>query len=178
MSRSSKITLVILGLLLLLAGAITWYVLSQNQTPSVAETAFRTNGEVDTYIGMDGRSVDVASLLENGQPMVVTTWASWCPECAKQLERLEAVAAEHTGEILFLAVNRSETKIRAERYLMQLPELPHVEIIIDQEDHFYDIVEGYAMPETVVFNQVGDVVHQQRGLVDSARLRDVLQSLQ
>ena len=103
-----------------------------------------------------------------GKVVVVTTWASWCPQCRESLERADAAAETlDSAGISVLAINRTEPTARIERYLADLPELSHVTLIRDTADHFYKTTGGYAMPETVVIDKSGEVAAHFRGVFDT-----------
>ena len=39
----------------------------------------------------------------------------------------------------------------------------NVEIILDGNDHFFKTIGGYAMPETILFDRIGNIVFHKRG---------------
>jgi thiol-disulfide isomerase/thioredoxin len=112
-----------------------------------------------------------------GKVMVVFSWASWCPQCGADMQLLESVAAKYDKEkVEFIALNRAEDRFSAERYLNTLPSFSNLSIRIDSEDHFFTEVEGYAMPELIVYGTEGNVLLHERGQVRTESVEEVLQN--
>ena len=63
---------------------------------------------------LDGRVLPAKAL--EGRPVVVETWASWCPFCARQNPHFQALYATHGGrglEFLTFSIDRDPAKARA-----------------------------------------------------------------
>lgn len=180
MTRGTKVTLIFLALVLLGALITAWYVLQRSAEPSAREQALLGSDReiASSFTDAAGEPVDLATTLEGDRPVVVTTWASWCPTCREQLLALQQVAATYQGEITFLAINRNETRAQAGRYLATLPDLPDLTILLDPDDRYYKDVAGYAMPETIVYSSAGEVLQHLHGDSTSAELEQALQTLQ
>lgn len=107
-----------------------------------------------------------------GKVLVVMSWASWCPQCGKDLESLGALAKDYQGrDVRIMAINRAEDKYSAERFLSTLQVPGELRIILDPTDHYFANSEGYAMPETIVFHKDGTVALHQRGEVRLDEIR-------
>ncbi len=164
---------VIFGIfLLLIVVLVAWYTLRVVERQQLAESAvvadlFGTGESEARFATLDGNTLDLRNYL--GQPLYIATWASWSPLSRDELIALNAVANEYRDQdITFIALNRKESKEQAERWLATLPPLESLVIVIDTEDYFYNQIGGYAMPETVLYNAMGDrVVHERRPLNES-----------
>ena len=66
-------------------------------------------------LGADGERV-VLSRGDGGSALIVHFWASWCPECAEELPRLEAAAERCAATVRFAAVNVGESRAAAESF--------------------------------------------------------------
>jgi thiol-disulfide isomerase/thioredoxin len=173
-TRNTKITLVVLVLILIAAAAFTWYVLHTAEEPSTLERTMLQSKQSASFVGVDGSPVDLSRVLQNEVPVIVSTWASWCPSCRAHLEVLQSIAAEQGNSIEVIAINRNESKHNAERFLRTVGPLPDVTTVIDAKDSFYADIDGYAMPETVIYNAYGEPVAQLRGKITSD---DITESL-
>jgi thiol-disulfide isomerase/thioredoxin len=63
---------------------------------------------------LDGRVLPATAL--KGRVVVVETWASWCPFCARQNPHFQALYAAHAGrglEFLTFSIDRDPAKARA-----------------------------------------------------------------
>ncbi len=172
LTRSQFILLLALGFVLcaVVIGAAWW--LWQNASESPAEQAlFGDAGAV--YTDLSGAPVDIADSL--GEITVMTLWASWSPLSGPELEMQNRLAEEYRDRgVSFVALNRSEPKDQAERFLATLPPLPYITIVIDQADTFYKGVGGYTMPETIVFDDRGETILHIRAVSTEAELRSIL----
>ncbi len=63
----------------------------------------------------DGNDVSLADFA--GKPVIANSWAVWCPFCVKELPDFAAVQKELGDEVIFVAINRKESKSRTEGYL-------------------------------------------------------------
>jgi thiol-disulfide isomerase/thioredoxin len=177
---SKSVYVIIAMVIVLVAGLI--YILSIDE--SDVQKRNQTDAAQALVVPEDSQSftdtLGVALTLDDylGEVVVVTSWASWCPQCATDLPLLAAIADDYTErEVVFLAINRSESLAMAERFLNTLSSRPDLQFIMDPSDHFFNANEGYAMPETVVYDQKGSIVLQQRGELREAELRSVLDGL-
>lgn len=61
-----------------------------------------------TATTVDGRELDGASFT--GTPVLLWFWAPWCPTCRSQVPQVEALAAEHQGELAVVGVGSLDTE--------------------------------------------------------------------
>ncbi len=178
MNRSGWITLGVMGAVV---AVVVLYILlrdqsvlqKHNNTP--AATALLPE-ESNSFESLTGEPISLAE--DFGSIMVVSSWASWCPQCAENFPELGTIATEFSEKgVVVYAVNRGEDQYSAERYLNTVSKPDSVTFILDQSDHFFRNSEGYAMPETIVYNKKGDVVLQQRGEVRIDEIRETLRTL-
>lgn len=138
--------------------------LSSTSTPA----SFRTiDGEVITP------TIDEATLT------VVTSWASWSPYSPTEFAVLAGLREQFDSSVLnLILLNRKESPNVANRFLQQNPAPAGVAVIIDEEDIFYSQIEGYTMPETVVYNRNGEAVLHLRGPISHDRIVHLLQTVE
>lgn len=160
----------ITGVILILAGVTYGVVVKQEK-----ESA-RTSADVTKLALPDGSAPfttlegdPVAVSYDEESVRVVSAWASWCPSCKEGLLLLDGLASRY-DDVTFIAVNRNENPTTARAYLETLPELTHLTVALDANDHFFKTVEGYAMPETVVYDKEGVIVSHLRGAYRGAAL--------
>lgn len=103
-------------------------------------------------------------------------WASWSPSTANEFLVLQDIGTAYKDKnVVVLAVNRKEPKERAQAYLNTLTQdVSNIVFTIDETDAFYRLVEGFAMPETVIFNERGDIVWHYRGILTKDVLTEQL----
>ncbi len=177
MPRGHLITIGVLLSIVICAGFLTWwwYAAEQAAERSVVDDVLWGESVAHVYTDIEGREVDL-QLYEN-QIVIATVWASWCPQCAGELQLLDRVAKEQgDGQVVVLALNRHEPKEQAQRFLATLPALSHTTLILDQEDHYFKAVQGYAMPETIFYNAAGEIVFHKRGNLTEDEAKNALMS--
>jgi thiol-disulfide isomerase/thioredoxin len=164
------VTIVVIGVVYLLLRDES-VVQKRNNTPA-AQALLPVEGEA-SFTTLQGEPMDVAPHF--GTVIVATSWASWCPSCMVDIQKLgELVEPYKDKDVTLLAVNRGEDIYTAERYLQTITIPAGVEMILDAEDFYFKNTAGYAMPETVVFDKEGNIVLQQRG---ELRLDEVKHSI-
>lgn len=179
MSRSSIITLAIILIVLIIAAWFTFYHSDFNQKKvlekSDANTALSPKNSTESFTDLTGQTISLEQYL--GTPIVAHSWASWCPQCADQLALFSDIQSSLKREVVFLAVNRSENQLTAQRYLNVNSISDNINLVLDPSDNFYSSIGGYAMPETVVYDQNGEVAAHYRGEVKREKLIELLDSL-
>jgi len=115
----------------------------------------------------DGNSVNFQSFV--GHPVVVFFWATWCPYCESELQNLAQVKAKEGNNITVLAVNRGEPLSVAKSYTDAL-NLTGITYLLDSNDALFKKLGGYAMPEMVFIDRIGNIVVHQRGPIDPAQV--------
>ncbi len=171
-------TLVILVAILFVAAllvAFYVYLSSKEAADSTANLSLRAT-EGAPFTDQTGTVVDLTQYAN--QIRVVNSWASWSPLSKDELPLLDGVAANYAPKgIVFLAINRKETREYASGYLTTLPALNNLKIVFDPADSYFQNVEGYAMPETIVFDKEGNVSAHYRGLITESELAKTLDEL-
>jgi thiol-disulfide isomerase/thioredoxin len=164
MRRTHVLVIAALVLLLIGAGVVTYVVRNRavQAERDQAEAALFSEEAQEAFTDLEGREVDLAGV--EGEIIIATSWASWCPQCAGELELLNEVVRERNDDrVKVLALNRMEQKYQAQRFMATLPELEKITFVLDNQDHFFGSVEGYAMPETIFYNEAGEIVLHKRG---------------
>jgi thiol-disulfide isomerase/thioredoxin len=172
LSKQHKLFISTLGAVLLVAAIITALVLYQKQHAVLEETVavFSNQPGQAPYTDLAGNPVSLEEYL--GRVLVVASWASWSPFSEADLSMLKELSKKYSNEeVVFMAINRKETKEQAGRYLSTLDPLDGLIVVLDPRDNFYLAVEGYAMPEVVIYNERGEIVVHERGTAS----RDIIE---
>lgn len=170
MSKSALYTgLVLFGILLALA-FVAWWVSDSANPPSAAEQSLLTQEGDTPFTDLSGADRSLDQYLNDYEYVLVTSWASWCPFCGEQLADLNTFAGRYPNQIAVLGINRKESTHQAERFLRTLEELPHLELVLDPDDRFFRNIEGYTIPETVLYNRAGDIIERKHGVLTASEL--------
>ena len=180
MRRSEWVTIVIM--LLVIAAVASYFFLRdesalQKRNQTSAAQALLIDEEGKSFTDLSGEAVTVDASF--GEVMVVMSWASWCPQCGSELEKLGNLAKEYQARgVTFIAINRGEDRYTAERYLNTIPALPgELRVLLDGSDYYFTHSAGYAMPETIVFARDGAIAHQTHGELRVEEVTSVLNKI-
>ena len=58
----------------------------------------------------DESEVTSASLIENGKPVFMFFFTTWCPSCARELAELKEIYPEFTDDVVFISVGVDPTE--------------------------------------------------------------------
>lgn len=178
MSKNHKIVLGILCAVLLVTALATYFVITSEKNKVLDETVAVFSNESGTlpYTDLNGNEVFLDQYL--GKILVVATWASWSPFSQTDLQTLSDLSSEYSSEeVIFLAINRKETKEQAARYLASIPEVSGVVLVLDPTDRYYGAVGGYAMPEAIIYNQRGEIISHLRGVAPKNDIKTTIETI-
>ena len=173
-----KVILILIGVLVCV-GMVTGYVVYKNQTSINESTKDLFSDSVNnepSYTDLNGNPVSLEEYL--GKVLVVNSWASWSPFSRDELKNLNDLSANYDKDkVVFLAINRKESREQAQRFVNTLPELKSLIIVIDTKDNFYTKVSGFAMPETTIYDQRGEITEQIHGLSKNENIKEIIDRL-
>ena len=134
-----------------------------------------TNSELDRlakleFTTLDGVAVSLGD--HRGKPLVVNSWATWCPFCREELPDFVELQNEFGDEVLVIAIDRSESVAKVEEYLTEFNLTTQLEYWQDDGDNFYEQIGGFTMPETLFINSDGEIVVHKRGFMDLNEMRE------
>lgn len=169
----------ILLILLIVAGAAYYAYRVSEQKRIATSDAGQTLGGTESvmqFTDLDGNAVSFDAYSKNIR--VINSWATWTPFSKDELVLLNNIADDYKDtQVVFIAINRKEPQERAKSYLDQLGELPNLNFVQDNDDEYFKAVDGYAMPETLVYDSNGAITLHVRGAIDEQKLRTHLDKL-
>ena len=181
---AAAVTGIALGLILLIAAGITWYVLEQRDAreEAAAKAAHPlrivSSGTASSSLFDDaGNRVSLATYAESWT--IITSWATWCPTCQKQLAAVAAIEERYGDQgLVAIAYNRTEPVRTIEAYTADNPLPQNLVLVRDTTDALFQQFDGYTMPETIIVSPNGKVTHHWRGSVSEATIqRAVIEAL-
>ena len=110
---------------------------------------------------LDGTTL-AASTLNEGPPVVVELWASWCPFCKRQNPHLQALADRHRGSLTVLALSIDKDPAKARAYMKEHGYTFAAAMAGDDAVRWFGTREG--LPEAyvvdrgrIVFREIGEM---------------------
>ena len=118
----------------------------------------------------DGNTATLAQF--RGTPLVVNSWAAWCPFCREELRDFAVVQKEFGDRIAIIAIDRAEPLQTAKKYSDELGVTSDLIFLLDPTDSFYRSIGGFSMPETIFVDRNGAIVFHKRGPMDRDEIRE------
>lgn len=108
---------------------------------------------------LDGRPMDLATVIGHGKPVVLEFWATWCPLCRKLEPAMQAARTKYADQVTFVSVgvsaNQSPERQRAHAAANGMTGM----LVFDRNDM---AVKAFSVPHTsyvVVLDGNGAVVY-------------------
>jgi peroxiredoxin len=123
-----------------------------------------------TIKALDGTSVQTSALQNDGKPMIISFWATWCKPCNRELNTIKEVYEEwqeETGvKLVAISIDDARSANRVK---------PHVdgngwdyEVYLDQNQDFKRAMNVVNVPHTFVINGKGEIVWQHTSFVEGS----------
>ena len=178
MNRKNVLVLIAIVLTLVILAGFTYFIRTTAKN-NAANEANKTLFSGDTLAEFqDTQSNPIDLSVYKDKILVVNVWASWSPYTQVEFPILNEIASEYKDRgVKVLAMNRKENQNQIERYLATLPSYENIEMIVDVNDFYYAGTDGYAMPETILYDTNGKIIQHIRGVVTKAELETVLNTI-
>ncbi len=121
---------------------------------------------------VDGKTINTASLSNNGKPMIVSFWALWCKPCVKELTTISEVYPDwvkETGVKLYaVSIDDSRSSSRVKPTVES--KNWDYEVLLDQNGDFKRAMNVNMIPHTFLLNGKGEIVWQHTSFAEGAEL--------
>ena len=119
---------------------------------------------------LDGRTVESSVIQNDGKPIIVSFWATWCKPCNRELNTIKEVyedwQAETGVKLVAISIDDARSASRVK---------PHVdgngweyEVYIDQNQDFKRAMNVVNVPHTFILNGKGEIVWQHTSFVEGS----------
>jgi thiol-disulfide isomerase/thioredoxin len=146
--------------------------IEENNTSTPQEQRQIPNVVFEDY---DGNPVALEDFI--GTPLVVNSWAKWCPFCVDELPDFVTVQEEVGDQVIFIAIDRAEPLSVAKKFTDDLGITNKLVFLLDPGDEFYRAIGGFAMPETIFVDAKGNIQFQKKGVMSIEEIRQRTQEL-
>ncbi len=123
---------------------------------------------------LDGTAFRLSDHLENdGRPVILNLWASWCTPCREEMPALDAASKEHTG-VYFLGVAVEDDPAAAEQFANEIG--VSYALAIDESERVGRRYPSPGLPATFFISSEGRIVRTVYGTVDEAEIAELIAS--
>ncbi|MCH7604712.1 TlpA family protein disulfide reductase [Patescibacteria group bacterium] len=176
---SSTVIIAIIGVIVVIIGGV--FFLSQSSPSSLQDGGERVEQVEEqvrrvpnlSFQDYSGNTVKLRDFT--GTPLVVNSWAVWCPFCVKELADFAQVKKELDDQFVFIAVDRAESLELVKSFTDDLGVTDDLLFVLDPSDSFYRAIAGFSMPETIFVNRDGEIVLHKRGPMSADEFREKIQ---
>ena len=102
-----------------------------------------------------------------GRPMVLDLYATWCKECRRQIAKLQALAEATYGKLVVVGVDVGDEMPIAHTFATR--ERIKYPIFADPDFRFADSMGIDVLPQILVIDEHGEVIHRAEKLDDDTR---------
>lgn len=187
MSKTVKYLLLVISFVAVLAVCVFAYnKLSESYAPGTgidntvsSETQPDAKADMAPDFSVLSTNGNTVSLSDHfGKPIIVNFWASWCGPCTGELPAFEKLYGEYGDEIVFMMVNMTdgaqETQNSAMRFLVNSDySFP---VYLDTDMEAATAYGVYFIPQTVLINERGEIVHTHFEAVSEETLRESIET--
>lgn len=117
---------------------------------------------------LDGQSVQSAVIQNDGKPVIISFWATWCKPCNRELDAIKEVYEEWQDEtgVKLVAVSIDDARSAARvKPWVDGKDWPY-EVYLDQNKDFARAMNVVNVPHTFIINGEGEIVWQHTSYQD------------
>ncbi len=127
-------------------------------------TAFKTTGDGKlpsaTVKKLDGSTVNSNTFSNNGKPMIISFWATWCKPCKKELDAVNEEYAELVKEtgVKLIAISIDDARSSGKVVTDVKSKGWDYEVYIDENQDFKRAMNVNNVPHTFIVDGNGEIV--------------------
>jgi len=150
---------------------------SANTTPTIPDLGSfsAATGDVAPDFSLDlldGTPFRLSDHLENdGRPVLLNLWASWCAPCREEMPALDAAAAEHP-DVFFLGVAVEDDPTAAAAFAEEVG--VSYALAIDESERVGRRYPSPGLPATFLISSQGEIVRTVFGALDEADVAELI----
>lgn len=130
---------------------------------------------------MDGQTYNTGKLSNNGKPMIISFWATWCSPCKRELNTIAEDYIDWVDEtgVKLIAVSIDDTRNTSKVAPYVNSQAWEYQVLLDSNSDFRRAMNVNNIPHTSLINGNGEVVWERNSytLGDEEELYELLVKL-
>ncbi len=119
---------------------------------------------------MDGKTVDVATISNDGKPFIISFFATWCKPCQRELDAINEKYVDWQDEtgvrVITVSIDQGPNIDKVKPLVMSKGW--EYDVLLDPNGDFKRAMNVTSIPAVFVFDGKGKMVHSHTGYTDGA----------
>lgn len=118
----------------------------------------------------DGKTIDTATLSNDGKPFVISFFATWCKPCMRELRAIADVYPDwqdETGMKMYIVSIDNGQNVAKVKPLVDAEGWDY-EVLLDENGDFYRSLGISMVPHLIIVDGKGNVVESHSGYTDGS----------
>ena len=117
---------------------------------------------------IDGKTFNTGKISNDGKPMIIDFWATWCKPCKKELDAISEIYTywqKETG-VKLIAISIDDSRSSGKAATDVKTHGWEYEVYLDENQDFKRALNVGDIPQVFIINGKGEIVWQHSGYVD------------
>lgn len=121
-----------------------------------------------TLQDINGKKVQTGTISNNGKPIIISFWATWCKPCLRELKAIHEVYPDWQDEtgVKMIIVSIDEAQNASKVKPLVDGNGWEFEVLLDPNGDFKRAMNAQNVPHVFVINGKGKIVYNHTGYVD------------